>query len=99
MHLLLALTMVAPALADNPPGPDPSVPVNSQPSLAKALGLDVTAAAWENPKGLVPAEFPGLSHVSDPDDQDLAPKAAWRKPLVLSHKAPGKKSSSTCIGC
>ena len=40
MHLLLALTMVAPALADNPPGADPSVPVNSQPSLAKALGPD-----------------------------------------------------------
>ena len=51
-------------------------------SLTKALGIEVRNAEWEYPKGMVPAEFAGMTYVSGPEDKELSPKAAWRKPLV-----------------
>ena len=63
------------------------VPVNSQKSLAAIVGPGFPDGAWEYPTGLVPRAFAGLTYVSGPGDAGLAPKAAWRKPLLWQSKA------------
>jgi hypothetical protein len=74
----------------------PTVPVNSQASLVKIVGEGFGDEAWEYPKGLLPAKFEGMTRVRAPEDVDLTPKAAWRKPVVLKHEESGGEVQVNC---
>ena len=81
---------------DGPPGGEPvRVVVNSQRSLAEAVGDGFRDEAWDYPAGLVPDEFPGLVYVTGPADPGLW-KAAWRKPITLCDKAAGVEVALNC---
>jgi hypothetical protein len=80
-----------------PPGGGPvRVVVNSQSSLAEAIGADFRDAAWEHPARLLPDDFPGLIYVSGPADRGVAPKAAWRKPVALRDQVAGVEVAINC---
>ncbi len=98
MRLPLAFVLLAVphAVAADPPGAANSVPVNSQATLVKVVGEGFGDEAWEYPKGLLPAKFEGLARVRGPEDVDLSPKAAWRKPVVLKHAASGAEVQVNC---
>jgi hypothetical protein len=70
-----------------PPGGKPAVvTVNSQKSLADAVGEGFGDGTWEYPTRLLPREYPDLTYVSGPGDRGLGPKGAWRKPVVLTNR-------------
>jgi beta-lactamase regulating signal transducer with metallopeptidase domain/outer membrane protein assembly factor BamB len=69
--------------------PSNLVTVNSQKTLADAVGDGFLDKSWMYPKGLVPTEFPELKYVSGPTEKSLSPKGAWRKPIVLKHEDSG----------
>ena len=80
-----------------PPGRGPArAVVNSQKSLAEVVGDGFRDEAWIDPAGLLPGEFPGLTFVGGPADVGLAPKAAWRKPVVLRDEAAGVEVAVNC---
>lgn len=88
-------------MPDGPPGGPPGgapvrVVVNSQKSLADAVGDGFQNEAWEYPAGLAPDEFEGLVYVSGPADPGLDPKAAWRKPITLFDKTAGLQVTVNC---
>jgi len=64
---LISTTVSGPLAAQTPPpngapgGGPVRVVVNSQKSLAEAIGADFPDEAWEYPARLLPDEFPGLT--------------------------------------
>lgn len=79
------------------PGGGPSqVVVNSQKSLADAVGDGFGEEAWDYPTKLLPDVFPGLVYISGPADRGLDAKAAWRKPVALRDKASGVEIAVNC---
>jgi hypothetical protein len=99
---LISTTVSGPLAAQTPPtmgapgGGPVRVVVNSQKSLAEAVGADFRDEAWEHPAKLLPDNFPGLIYVSGPADRDAAPKAAWRKPVALRDKVGGVDVAINC---
>ncbi len=85
-----------PAPPVGPGGGPARVVVNSQESLAEVVGDGFRDEAWVDPAGLLPGEFPGLAFVGGPADVGLAPKAAWRKPVVLRDEAAGVEVAVNC---
>ena len=80
------------------PGSKPTVPlggatkrvtVNTQKTLISIVGEGFQDEAWEYPKGLLPADLPNLTYVRGPEDRGIALKAAWRMPVIYTHKETG----------
>lgn len=94
----IMLTLHGEPIAVQPPVPgSASVSVNSQKSLTEIVGGEFAGdAAWESPKEILPADFPGLAYVSGPAVADLSPKGAWRKPVVLRDKDAGVEVAINC---
>lgn len=94
--VVLISTGAQSAQPEGPPGGGlVRVVVNSQKSLADAVGDGFRDETWEHPTGLLPAEFPSLVYVSGPADRGLL-KAAWRKPVALRDKAAGVEVAVNC---
>jgi len=97
---LYLATVCIPLTAQQPDGPpfggQVRVVVNSQKSLAEAVGGEFPDEAWEQPAGLLPDEFPGFDYVHGPADRGLFPKGAWRKPVVLKDKGAGLAVTVNC---
>jgi hypothetical protein len=70
--------------------------VNSQQSLADAVGAEFQGETWEHPSGLLAREFPGFTYVSGPYDKELSGKAQWRKPVILKNKTSGMELAINC---
>ena len=86
-----------PLVPDVPPGGEPArVVVNSQKSLAEAVGQGFRDETWEYPTELLPKEFAGLDFVSAPIDQGRDPKAAWRAPVALRDKTNAVEVAVNC---
>ncbi len=78
-----------------PPTPGRAhVTVNSQVSLAKAVGEGFEDGAWENPSHLVPRELPGLIDASGPPGKG---KGVWRRPVVYLQESTGVKVKIQCF--
>jgi hypothetical protein len=78
-----------------PNSPAANVVVNSEKSLAAAVGDGFIDEAWEYPTELLPSKVSGLKYISGPTDAGPS-KGAWRKPILLKDEASGAEIFINC---